>query len=133
MKGSNHEYLPNKLESNEVLFLQETLFPTRKKFELFICKAKSFFSWYMHLFWCFNSLFRFKSSSVKNTVSEAGLILILNVTVDNTSFVLINVYNANTETEQIKVLNRTLEANAVTPCFKKNLCKINWNFLFSKF
>ena len=34
-----------------------------------------------------------------------GRILILGVTINDVNFVLINVYNANTETEQVSVLN----------------------------
>ena len=34
-----------------------------------------------------------------------GRILILDVTINNVNFVLINLYNANTETEQVSVLN----------------------------
>ena len=32
-------------------------------------------------------------------------ILILDITIDDTDFILVNIYNANTETKQIKVLN----------------------------
>ena len=31
--------------------------------------------------------------------------LILDVTIDDTDYILVNIYNANNETEQIKVLN----------------------------
>ena len=34
-----------------------------------------------------------------------GRILILDVTINDVNFVLINLYNANTETEQVSVLN----------------------------
>ena len=34
-----------------------------------------------------------------------GRILILDVTINDVNFVLINLYNANTETEQISVFN----------------------------
>ena len=36
---------------------------------------------------------------------DAGRILILDFTNDDTNYILINIYNGNTETEQIKVLN----------------------------
>ena len=37
-----------------------------------------------------------------------GRILILNVTIDVKNFVLINLYNPNTENEQVEVLNTLL-------------------------
>ena len=36
---------------------------------------------------------------------EAGRILVLDVSFDDTDYFLANIYNANTENEQIKVLN----------------------------
>ena len=48
----------------------------------------------------------FKSFVVKNERNDdAGRILIRDVSIDNTDYILVNIYNANTETEQIKVLN----------------------------
>ena len=38
-------------------------------------------------------------------IDNDGGILILNVTINNITFVLISLYNANTETEQVSVLN----------------------------
>ena len=51
-----------------------------------------------------------------------GQILILDVTINDVNFVLINLYNANTETEQLSALNNLsslLENFDVT--FEKNL------------
>ena len=66
-----------------------------------------------------------------------GRILILDVTINDVNFVLINLYNANTETEQVSVLNNlssllekfdvTLENN-----LKKNLAGDFNLFLTSK-
>ena len=43
---------------------------------------------------------------VKNKRNDdAGFILILDVSIDDTDYILVNIYNANIETEQIKVLN----------------------------
>ena len=38
-------------------------------------------------------------------MGHTASILILDITIDDTDFILVNIYNANTETEQIKVLN----------------------------
>ena len=90
----------------------------------------------------------FKSFVVKNKRNDdAGRILILDVSIDDTDYILVNIYNGNTETEQIKVLNNlhllldildihqnkqiilagdfnlslgtTLEAEGGSPCLKK--------------
>ena len=89
-----------------------------------------------------------KSFVVKNKRNDdAGRILILDASIDGTDYILVNIYNANTETEQIKVLNNlhllldsldihqnkqiilagdfnlfldtTLEAEGGSPCLKK--------------
>ena len=41
----------------------------------------------------------------KQKTDNDGRILILDVTINDANFVLINLYNANTETEQVSVLN----------------------------
>ena len=41
----------------------------------------------------------------KQKIDKAGRILILNVMLDADKYILINLYNANTETEQCKVFN----------------------------
>ena len=47
-----------------------------------------------------------KSFFVKNKRNDDdGLILILDVSIDDTDYTLVITYNANTETEQIKLLN----------------------------
>ena len=54
------EYLKNKLESNRVLFLQEThSISNDENAGLMILKVKPFFAWYVQLPWCFNCIFRF--------------------------------------------------------------------------
>ena len=46
------------------------------------------------------------SFAAKNKRNDDAVhILILGVTIDNTDYILVNIYSANTETEQIKVLN----------------------------
>ena len=47
-----------------------------------------------------------KSFVVKNKRNDdAGRILILDTSIDDIDYILVNIYNANTETEKIKVLN----------------------------
>ena len=49
-----------------------------------------------------------KSFVVKNKRNDdTGRILILDVSIDDTDYILVNIYNANTENEQIKVLVST--------------------------
>ena len=43
--------------------------------------------------------------AVNNQKTDDGRTLILDVTINDANFVLINLYNANTETEQVSVLN----------------------------
>ena len=42
---------------------------------------------------------------MNNQKTDNGRTLILDVTINDANFVLINLYNANTETEQVSVLN----------------------------
>ena len=61
-----------------------------------------------------------------------GRILILDVTINDVNFVLINLYNANTETEQVSVLNNLssfLEKFDVT-LKKKVILAGKFNFIF---
>ena len=46
--------------------------------------------------------------AVNNQKTDDGRTLILDVTINDANFVLINLYNANTETEQVSVLNNLL-------------------------
>ena len=47
-----------------------------------------------------------KSFVVKNKRNDdAGCILIFDVSIDDTDYILVNIYNGNTETEKIKVVN----------------------------
>ena len=91
-----------------------------------------------------------KSFVVKNKRNDdAGRILIPDISIDDTDYILVNIYDANTDTEQIKVLNdlhllldrldihqnslvilaadfnifldTTLEVEGDSPCLKKNL------------
>ena len=45
---------------------------------------------------------------MNNQKTDDGRTLILDVTINDANFVLINLYNANTETEQVSVLNNLL-------------------------
>ena len=54
-----------------------------------------------------------KSTSWTKKTDKNGRILILDVMVDETNFVLVNIYNPNTETEQVTTLldlDKILEA-----------------------
>ena len=75
-----------------------------------------------------------------------GRILILDVTINDVNFVLINLYNANTETEQVSVLNNlssllekfdvTLEKKVILAgdfnLFLNSKLDVKWENLLSK-
>ena len=46
-----------------------------------------------------------KISVNSQTNDKNGQILILDVTIDGSEYILVNIYNANIESEQLKVLN----------------------------
>ena len=102
------EYLKNKLESNGVLFLQEThSISNDKNAWADDFKGQVFFSHGASNF-CgvLIAYLGSKSLVVKNKRNvEAGFILKLDVLIDHNDHILVNIYNANTETEQINVLN----------------------------
>ena len=50
----------------------------------------------------------FVKKTNKQETDKEGRILILNVSINDSEYVLINLYNANTEKEQIDVLNNML-------------------------
>ena len=144
------EYLKNKLKSNGVLFLQEThSISNDENAWADDFKGQVFFSHRTS-----NSrgvlvaYLGSKSFVVKNKRNDDdGRILILDVSIDDTDYILVHIYNANNETEQIKVFNdlhlllnsldihqnkqiilaqdfnlflgTTLEAEGSSPCLKK--------------
>ena len=92
---------------NGILFLQETHSTTSDK-----GKWKFKFSgpvFYSHgtsnfcdvLITFFGKNKRYVNSQI---TEKLGRILILDVTIDGTEYILVNIYNANTESEQLKVL-----------------------------
>ena len=102
------EYLKNKLESNGVLFLQEThsisndenAWADDFKGQVFFSHGTSNSRGVLIAY------LGSKSFVVKNKRNDdAGRILILDASIDDTDYILANIYNANTETEQIMVLN----------------------------
>ena len=102
------EYLKNKLKSNGVLFLQEThSISNDENAWADDFKGQVFFSHRTS-----NSrgvlvaYLGSKSFVVKNKRNDDdGRILILDVSIDDTDYILVHIYNANNETEQIKVFN----------------------------
>ena len=103
------EYLKKNLGSNGFLLLQEThsSLAVEKKWadEL---KEPIFFS-YDKTNSCGAALGYIGSNKVdvldKKEIDKNGRILILNVKVDESNFVLVNIYNPNTETEQVATLH----------------------------
>ena len=144
------EYLKNKLESNGVLFLQEThSISNNENAWTDDFNGQVFFSHGTpNSRGVLTAYLGSKSFVVKNKGNDvAGRILILGTSIDGTDYILVNIYNANTETEQIKVfdnlhllldsldihqnkqlilagnfnlfLDTTLEAEGDSPCLKK--------------
>ena len=103
------EYLKKNLGSNGFLLLQEThsSLAVEKKWadEL---KEPIFFS-YDKTNSCGAAIGYIGSNKVdvldKKEIDKNGRILILNVKVDESNFVLVNIYNPNTETEQVATLH----------------------------
>ena len=102
------EYFKNEIGKNEILFLQETHSTINDE-----GKSKDEFSgpvFYSHS--TSNScgvLIKFfgknKICVNSQTTDKHGRILILDVTIDGSEYILVNIYNANVESEQLKVLN----------------------------
>ena len=90
------EYFKNKIGKNGILFLQEThsITSDEGKYPLGI----SNFSQVLITFLGKNKLCI--NSQITN---KYGRILTLDVTIDGSGFILVNIYNANTKSEQLKV------------------------------
>ena len=95
------EYLKNKLESNGVLFLQETHSASDDENAWAHDFKGQKAAWYIQLPYLGSTSFVVKNK--RN--DDVGRILILDVTTDDNDYISVNTYNANTETEQIKILN----------------------------
>ena len=98
-------------------YKKHTLFLIKKILGLVILKVKSSFS--HGIFNSCSILISYlgsKSFVVKNKKNDGkGRILILDVTIDDNDYILVNIYNANTENDQ----------KGCSPCSKKKYSKIN--------
>ena len=103
------QYFKNKLLLQGILFLQETHSTEsneaswRDEFN-----ASLFFSHGSSNSCGVGFLGQFNVNILNQMCENKGRILILNATIDAKNFVLINLYNPNTENEQIEVLNTLL-------------------------
>ena len=88
-----------KITTHRILFLQETHSISDNEQKFFAHKKRNSCS---VLTFCFVT-HKFVVNNQKT--DNEGRILILNVTINDVNFVLINLYNANTETKQVSVLN----------------------------
>ena len=102
------EYFRSKLNHNGFLFLQET-HSTTKNENTWVNDFNGlvFFSHGTSNSYSVLIAYLGKTSFVLNKLKtdKAGRILVLDVTLDGDHYILINLYNANTETEQCKTLN----------------------------
>ena len=102
------EYFKNKLGNNEILFLQEThsLFNDeniwKNDFNVPVLRSHST-SQSCSVFIVYFGNLNFPVN--KQVGHQNGRILILEVNTDEILYVLVNIYNANTKVEQVKVLS----------------------------
>ena len=102
------EYFKTKIDPKGILFLQEThsSIETEKKWndefngQLFFSHGKTNSCGVVIAFYG-----NINYSVQKQLIDSEGRILILEVEIENENYLLINLYNANTETEQLKTLN----------------------------
>ena len=102
------KYFKNKIGKNGILFLQETHSTISDE-----GKWKDKFNgpvFYSHVSsnscGVLNTFFGKNKICVNSqTTDKHGRILILDVTIDGSEYILVNIYNANIESEQLKVLN----------------------------
>ena len=102
------EYSKTKIDPKGILFLQEThsSIETEKKWndefngQLFFSHGKTNSCGVVIAFYG-----NINYSVQKQLIDSEGRILILEVEIENENYLLINLYNANTETEQLKTLN----------------------------
>ena len=101
------KYFKSKLNHNGVLFLQETHSSTKgENAWMNVFNYPVFFSHGASNTCSVLIVYLGKKSFILNEqkTGKSGIILILNIMLDADQYILINLYNANTETEQVKIL-----------------------------
>ena len=82
--------------------------------------------------WCFDLFHRLQKRYIRNEPSDInGCISILDVAIDDKSFILINLYNPNTEAEQLKTLSKLTDINQVTSYSKVTILDREFNLLYN--
>ena len=100
------EYFKNKLGNNRNLFLQDTHFTFndeniwKNDFNVLVFYSRGTPQSFGVLIAFFGNL---SFSVSKQVADKSGRILILDVNIDEIRYVLANIYNANTEVEQVQV------------------------------
>ena len=111
------KYFKDKVVSNGFLFLQETYstvideikWKDDFKGEVFYSHGKSNSCGFLICFIGSKRLF------IRNKLPDKDdPILNLDIDIDDENFILINLYNPNTEAEQLKTLSKLMDANQVT-------------------
>ena len=108
------QYFKDKIGSTGVLFLQETHSNSKIeqkwkedfKGQVFFSQGKTNSRDFLTVY-SGKETFSVKKTNKQETDKE-GRILILDVSINDSEYILINLYNANTEKEQIDVLNNML-------------------------
>ena len=130
------KYFKDKIVSNGFLFVQETHSTVNDeikwkddfKGEVFYSHGKSNSCGVLICFIGSKRLF------IRNKLSDNdGRILILDVDIDDENFILINLYNPNTEAEQLKTLSKLTEMLTKSHLSQNNniICAGDFNLLFN--
>ena len=107
------EYFKNKLGNNEILFLHIPHLMMK-----IFGRMTSIFLFFTHMVPLSHVVSNLNFLVKKHVGDKNGRILILDVNIDEIRYVLVNIYNANTEVEQVQVLSE--------------LCELRKNIHFSK-
>ena len=130
------KYFKDKIVSNGFLFLQETHSTVNDeikwkddfKGEVFYSHGKSNSCGVLICFIGSKNLF------IRNKLSDnGGRILILDVDIDDENFISVNLYNSNTEAEQLKTLLKLKEMQTKLHLTQNNniICAGDFNLLFN--
>ena len=95
------------LQMVSFFFKKHTLPLKMRSMEWWFRRAVIFLSWWNQLLWCCYWFCGYKVFKHYNNIKRDNLrrILVIELKIDNSVFVLINIYNANTESAQLHTLN----------------------------
>ena len=124
------QYFKDKIGSTGVLLLQETYSYSKveQKWKEDV-KGQVFFSSNVKFLWRLTAYFGTEKCTVKKQQTDKeGHILILDVPINNSEYILINLYSAKTAKEQIDVLSNLLKLLEEFDTNKNTQLIMAWNF-----